>query len=157
MNIILLNTGKTESDSLKKMLEEYASRINHFVNFSVENVLQPNTVGKFKAEEVKRIEGDLLLKKLTKADYIILLDEKGKKYNSVNFARFLQKLFNSGIKNIYFVTGGAYGFSAQVYEKANELLSISDMTTTHQLIRLFFTEQLYRALTIINNHPYHNE
>jgi 23S rRNA (pseudouridine1915-N3)-methyltransferase len=157
MTIVLLNTGKTDNENLRLMLEDYSTRINRFTSFKIDNILLSNSIGKFKPEEVKRAEGDLISKKLTRADYIILLDEQGKKFNSVNFAQFLQKQFNAGYKNIYFVTGGAYGFSPEVYAKAHEKLSLSYMTTTHQLIRLFFTEQLYRAFTILNNHPYHNE
>jgi 23S rRNA (pseudouridine1915-N3)-methyltransferase len=156
MTITLLNTGKTDS-SLTALLDEYAIRINRFVKFTIECMVPPSNIGKLKSEDVKRIEADLLLKKLSRADCIILLDEKGKKYSSINFARFLQSVFNMGYKHLFFVSGGAYGFSPKIYEKASELLSLSDMTTTHQLVRLFFSEQLYRALTIINNHPYHND
>lgn len=157
MKLTLLNVGKTDNVHLNKLIEDYSIRINRFVSFQHDFVLPPRNISKLKPEDVKRVEGELLLKKLEYADYAVLLDERGKHFSSTDFAQFLQKVFNSGPKNIFFVTGGAFGFSPAVYQNVNNMISLSAMTTTHQLVRLMFTEQLYRAFTIMNNHPYHNE
>ena len=156
MKIILLNTGKTDSNELNKLISIYEKRLSRFLPFEIQYVQTPKNAGRIKPAELKRQEGELLLQKINDADYIILLDEKGKQFTSNEFAQFLQGQMNKGIKKIIFISGGAYGFSEELYQKAHVKLSISKMTTTHQLIRLFFTEQLYRAFTIINNHPYHN-
>jgi 23S rRNA (pseudouridine1915-N3)-methyltransferase len=111
----------------------------------------------FLPDDYKSKEGDEILKHAAKADFVILLDEKGKSFRSKEFASFLQKQMNSGIKNLMFVVGGAFGFSDKVYEKADLKVSLSEMTFSHQMIRLLFTEQLYRAFTILKNEPYHNE
>ncbi len=157
MKITALHVGKTDNKYLEVLIQDYIPRINRHVNFGHDFVMVSKSTAKLKPEEVKKIEGEGILKKMSQADYIILLDEHGKQYSSVSFANHLQKLMNCGYKNIYFITGGAFGFSKEVRDKANELLSLSSMTTTHQLIRLFFTEQIYRAITILHNHPYHNE
>ncbi len=156
MKITLLNVGKTESKCLNELIDDYIVRINRFVGFKFEFIQAPKNIGKLKPEQVKKLEGELILKKSMPADYIILLDEGGKQFNSVGFSEFMQKKMNRGIGHLLFVTGGAYGFSKEVYDRCNEKLSLSSMTTTHQLIRLLFTEQLYRAFTIIHGHPYHN-
>lgn len=157
MKISLINVGKTDSVHLEKLIEDYSLRINRFIPFQQEFMLPLKNFSKLKPDEVKKVEGELLQKKLEGYDFIILLDERGKQFTSTEFAQYLQKVFNSAPKKIAFVTGGAYGFSPLIYKSANDKISLSKMTTTHQLIRLFFTEQLYRAFTIINNHPYHNE
>lgn len=156
MNISLLNVGKTDSKELEVLIEDYTKRINRFVTFKYDFIITPKNIGKYKPEQVKIIEGDLILKRFSNSDYIILLDEKGKSFTSVEYSNFIQKTMNKGFRNIVFVTGGAYGFSQAVYDRADEIISFSKMTTTHQLIRLFFSEQLYRAFTIIKGHPYHN-
>ena len=157
MKFTLLNVGKTDNANLKNLVGEYSVRINRFVPFQQDFITPSKNISKMKPDEVKRAEGELILKKADNADCLILLDEKGKQFSSLDFAQYLQKLLNSGMKNLMFVSGGAYGFSPAVYQRANDKISLSQMTTTHQLIRLIFTEQLYRAFTIINNHPYHNE
>jgi 23S rRNA (pseudouridine1915-N3)-methyltransferase len=157
MKITALHVGKTENKSLEGLIQEYMPRINRYINFWHDFVMVPKNTGKLKPTDVKKTEGELILKKLESADYVILLDEHGKHYTSSAFAGHMQQLMNIGYKNIFFVTGGAYGFSDEVKKRGNELISFSSFTTTHQLIRLFFTEQLYRAFTILNNHPYHNE
>lgn len=156
MKITLLNVGKTDSKALETLNAEYIKRINRFIAFEHKFVIPPKNISKYKPEQVKKLEGELILKNSTEADLIILLDEKGAEYTSVEFSGFIQKIMNRGIRSVYFVTGGAYGFSSEVYEKASQKLSFSRMTTTHQLIRLMFSEQLYRAFTIIKGHPYHN-
>jgi 23S rRNA (pseudouridine1915-N3)-methyltransferase len=157
MKITLLNVGKTDSVYLEKLIEDYSIRINRFVPFNHEYALSPKNISKLKPEEVKKVEGELILKKVENFDYMILLDERGKQFNSTAFAQYLQKIFNSAPKKIVFVSGGAFGFTSSIYNRTNDMISLSSMTTTHQLVRLVFTEQLYRAFTIINNHPYHNE
>lgn len=156
MKITLLNIGKTNPDELNYLIQDYEIRLKRFISYESECIILPKNTGKFKPDILKKAEGDVILKKLSKADYIVLLDEKGKQLNSIEFARFLQELMNKGAGSLYFITGGAYGFSGDVYKAAQFKLSLSAMTTTHQLVRLHFTEQLYRAFTIINNHPYHN-
>ncbi|MBN2486907.1 MAG: 23S rRNA (pseudouridine(1915)-N(3))-methyltransferase RlmH [Bacteroidales bacterium] len=156
MKITLLNVGKTDDVCLERLIGEYAMRINKFAGFEMEYILLPKGSAKFKPDELKKAEGDALLKKMKNFDYVVLLDENGKHFNSAGFAQYLQKIFNASPKNLLFVVGGAYGFSKEVYQKTTDMLSLSSMTTTHQLVRLYFVEQLYRAFTIINNHPYHN-
>ncbi|MEN8904484.1 MAG: 23S rRNA (pseudouridine(1915)-N(3))-methyltransferase RlmH [Clostridiales bacterium] len=156
MKVIFLNTGKTDSLELNKLIGIYEKRLSRFVPFEIVCTQTPKNAGKLKSSELKKEEGELLLQKMKEADYIVLLDEKGKHFTSNEFAQFLQGQMNKGIRKIMFVSGGAYGFAEEIYQKAHLKLSISKMTTTHQLIRLFFSEQLYRAFTILNNHPYHN-
>lgn len=156
MGITLINVGKTENKHLDILLADYINRLNRFVKFKVETVPLPRSIGKCKPAQVKHIEGEMILKHCKTADFIILLDEKGKEFTSQGFSGYIQKKLNMGSRNLCFVSGGAYGFSEQVYQKANECLSLSKMTTTHQLVRLFFVEQLYRAFTILKGHPYHN-
>jgi len=155
VKIVFLNIGLTDSKNLLTLVNDYESRIIRFVNFQIEYIVPPRSFGKLKPTALKRAEGELILKKIESGSRVILLDEAGKQFSSQEFAHYLQReLMN---KTIYFVTGGAYGFSDEVYSRADEKISLSNMTTTHQLIRLFFTEQLYRAFTILKNHPYHNE
>lgn len=156
MNITLLNVGKTNSKALEVLIDEFEIRLKKYVNYNTVIIPPPKNAKKLNPEELKKAEGELIIKKTGSSAQVILLDERGKEYNSFFFANYIQKLMNSGAKHIYFVTGGAYGFSEEVYQRANAQVSLSKMTTTHQLVRLFFTEQLYRALTILNNHPYHN-
>lgn len=155
MKINFINVGNTDSEHLKGLIADYEIRIKRFVNFQIDYVSTPRNLGKLKPADIKKSEGELILKKIEPAGIVILLDERGNQYTSQEFARYLQRLMMN--KTVYFVTGGAYGFSDDLYNRANEKLSLSKMTTTHQLVRLFFAEQLYRAFTIINNHPYHNE
>ena len=107
-------------------------------------------------QKIKEKEGELIMKKITATDFVVLLDDKGKEFNSVQFSQYLESIFNQSVKNIFFIVGGAYGFSDAVYKRANAKISLSKMTFSHQMVRLFFTEQLYRAFTILRNEPYHN-
>ena len=157
MQITLINIGKTDNKNLEYLIGDYTKRLGYFTNFRVEDINQPKNFKKMKPNELKKAEAELVLKKLKNDGVVILLDEKGRQYKSVEFANKISKLMNTGYKNIYFVIGGAFGFAKDLYDRADELLSLSSMTTTHQLIRLFFTEQLYRAFTIIKGHPYHND
>ena len=155
MEIKLIVVGKTKNHELINLISNYVKRINFFNKFQIIEVNSIKTK-KNNENEIKKIEGENILKKIKNNDLLFLLDEKGKNYNSRKFADFLKiKLKES--KTIIFVIGGAFGFSKEVYAKSNGLISLSKMTFSHQIIRLFFTEQLYRAFTILNNHPYHNE
>jgi 23S rRNA (pseudouridine1915-N3)-methyltransferase len=155
MKLTLLCVGKTDNKHLENLLSEYTKRLSKFIRFQIEYIVPRNT-SKLQPNEMKRAEGSFILQKTEKADFIVLLDEQGVTYTSQQFAKQLQKYMNAGYRHIVFVVGGAYGFSDEVYNKADAKLSLSKMTTTHQLIRLFFTEQLYRAFTILKGHPYHN-
>ncbi|MBC8398179.1 MAG: 23S rRNA (pseudouridine(1915)-N(3))-methyltransferase RlmH [Flavobacteriales bacterium] len=155
MEIKLIVVGKTKNHELINLISNYVKRINFFNKFQIIEVNSIKTK-KNNENEIKKIEGENILKKIKNNDLLFLLDEKGKNYNSRKFADFLKiKLKES--KTIIFVIGGAFGFSKEVYAKSNGLISLSKMTFSHQIIRLFFTEQLYRAFTILNSHPYHND
>ncbi|MDB4014527.1 23S rRNA (pseudouridine(1915)-N(3))-methyltransferase RlmH [Flavobacteriaceae bacterium] len=155
MEIKLVVVGKTKNKELISLIENYIKRINFFNKFQIIEVNSVKTK-KNNLDEIKKIECENILKKIKKNDLFFLLDEKGKNYNSREFADFLKVRFQES-KTIVFVIGGAFGFSKDLYNKSKGLISISKMTFSHQIIRLFFTEQLYRAFTILNNHPYHND
>ena len=155
MEIKLIVVGKTKSSELVGLINEYIKRINFYEKFKIIEVNSFKSK-KNSEKEIKKIEGENVLKNIKKNELIFLLDENGKSFNSRKFANFLSNKFKTN-KSIVFVVGGAYGFSNEIKQKANEIISLSEMTFSHQIIRLFFTEQLYRALTIINNHPYHND
>lgn len=155
MKITLIVTGKTVSAEVKSICSDYALRISRYAKFE-ELVIDNAAVKLTDAAKIKQREGELLLKKLGNADFVVLLDENGKEYTSVGFAVWLESVFNKGLKNICFVVGGSYGFSDAVYKRANARISLSRMTCNHQLIRAFFCEQLYRAFTILNKEPYHH-
>ena len=155
MEIKLIVVGKTKSSELVRLINEYVKRINFYKKFKI-IVVNSLKSKKNSEKEIKKIEGENVLKNIKKNELIFLLDENGKSFNSRKFADFLSNKFKTN-KSIVFVVGGAYGFSNEIKEKSNEIISLSEMTFSHQIIRLFFTEQVYRALTILNNHPYHNE
>ncbi len=157
MKITLLAIGKTDDKCVEKLTDKYFKRIKFFN--PVDQMLLPDIKNRknLSFEEQKKKEGELLLSKINPSDYVILLDEKGKEFSSVEFASFLQKRMNTGIKNLVFVIGGPYGFSQEIYQRAHQKISLSKMTFSHQLIRLIFAEQLYRAFSILNNQPYHHE
>jgi 23S rRNA (pseudouridine1915-N3)-methyltransferase len=155
MEIKLIVVGKTKSSELVRLMNEYVKRINFYKKFKI-IVVNSLKSKKNSEKEIKKIEGENVLKNIKKNELIFLLDENGKSFNSRKFADFLSNKFKTN-KSIVFVVGGAYGFSNEIKQKSNEIISLSEMTFSHQIIRLFFTEQIYRALTILNNHPYHNE
>ena len=155
MEIKLIVVGKTKSSELVRLINEYVKRINFYKKFKI-IVVNSLKSKKNSEKEIKKIEGENILKSVKKNELIFLLDENGKSFNSRKFADFLSNKFKTN-KSIVFVVGGAHGFSNEIKQKSNEIISLSEMTFSHQIIRLFFTEQLYRALTIINNHPYHND
>lgn len=157
MKIKLLQIGKTKENYLQTGISEYEKRISRYIPFEIVTLEDLKNTKNLSPEQVKEKEGELLQKALEDAGRIILLDERGKKMPSLGFAKFLQGQMNAGGKNIVFVIGGAYGFSPSIYAMAHEKISLSEMTLSHQLIRLVFSEQLYRAFTILNNEPYHHE
>jgi len=134
----------------------YFDRLKHYIKFEAIDLQTPKNLKPLNPSQLKEAEGKLLLRQFADADMVILLDEKGKEHTSEEFAVWMQKTLNAGIKHLMFVVGGAYGFSQEVYAAANGKLSLSKMTFSHQMIRLFFVEQLYRAFTILKNEPYHN-
>ena len=155
MEIKLIVVGKTKSSELVRLINEYVKRINFYKKFKI-IVVNSLKSKKNSEKEIKKIEGENVLKSIKKNELIFLLDENGKSFNSRKFADFLLNKFKTN-KSIVFVVGGAHGFSNEIKQKSNEIISLSEMTFSHQIIRLFFTEQVYRALTILNNHPYHND
>jgi 23S rRNA (pseudouridine1915-N3)-methyltransferase len=155
MKIRFLVHGKTTATYLQEGITIYAGRIGHYVDYSMEVLSEPPHASSLKANQLVEAEGNLLLKKVNPGDFLVLLDESGKQVSSVAFAGLIQTWMNSNF-NPVFVVGGAYGFSEAVKNKANFKLSLSKMTFSHQLIRLIFLEQLYRAFTILKNEPYHH-
>lgn len=157
MDIKLILHGKTEDNYIQEGLLNYSKRLKRYISFSEVTIPALKNAKNLSFEEIKQKEGDLLISKIKPTDTLVLLDEKGKMFTSLNFSAFIQKQMNLGLKSLVFVVGGPYGFSDQVYQRANHTLSLSKMTFSHQMIRLFFVEQIYRALTILNNEPYHHE
>ncbi len=155
MKLVFLMVGKTNEKYFIDAISEYEKRIKRFIPFEIITI--PDSKGIKTAELQKSIEGELILKQIKNEDFIILMDEKGKRFTSVKFAEYIEKLLCRSDKRIVFIIGGAYGFSQEVYNRADDKISLSDMTFSHQLVRVVFTEQLYRAFTIINNQPYHHE
>ena len=156
MTIKLLAIGKTDSSQLQELIEVYQKRLQHYINFEIELIPDLKKTKNLSEEQQKDKEGQLILKKLAPTDVLILFDEKGKHFTSIEFSQYLQKKMNSGIKQVVFLIGGPYGFSNDVYAKASGKISLSKMTFSHQMVRLFITEQLYRAFTIQKNEPYHH-
>jgi 23S rRNA (pseudouridine1915-N3)-methyltransferase len=157
MKVILLSVGKTDDLFFAQIIEEYKKRVNHYISFEMNVVPDLKNRKNLSEKEQKTEEGNMILKTLQSSDYIVLLDDKGKQYSSVELARFMEKKMHSVPKRLVFVIGGPYGFSSEIYERANEKLSLSKLTFTHQMVRVVFAEQLYRAMTILNNEPYHHE
>ncbi|MDR0371335.1 MAG: 23S rRNA (pseudouridine(1915)-N(3))-methyltransferase RlmH [Prevotellaceae bacterium] len=157
MKIKFLLVGKTSDKSLDKLIDDYMKRLTHYVGFEMIVVPELKDVKNRSVEEQKEREADLILKQLNSGDDVVLLDEKGKEYGSVDFSVLIGKKMLSSVKYTIFVVGGPYGFSKRVYDRADALLSLSKMTFSHQMIRLIFVEQLYRAMTILKNEPYHHE
>lgn len=157
MNLSLLTVGKTDIQWVKEGLDVYVSRLRHYVPFTVTEIPELKKVSALTEAQIKEREGELILKQVGPADILILLDERGIQQRSVEFARWLEKQLNQGARNLFFVIGGAYGFSPAVYERANGQISLSPMTFSHQMVRTIFAEQLYRAFTILRGEPYHHE
>jgi 23S rRNA (pseudouridine1915-N3)-methyltransferase len=157
MKITFLVVGKTENSYLKEGIDDYEKRLKHYVNFKIIALPNIKSNKKTSPEWLKNKEGEEIIKNFSKSSYKVLLDERGETFSSTAFADFIQKKMNQGLTELIFTVGGAYGFGKQVYEQADMQISLSKMTFSHQMIRLIFVEQLYRAFTIIKNEPYHNE
>lgn len=156
MKLTMLVVGQTDDIDLQGLVERYIGRLKHYCSFEVAVLRSPKQFKKLSQKELKVAEGGLILQHVNDQDLLILLDECGTEFTSVGFSRKLQKWLNGGHRRIVFLVGGAFGFSDEVYQRANFKLSLSKMTLTHQMVRLFFTEQLYRAFTILRNEKYHH-
>jgi len=156
MTIKLLCIGKTDNRELNQLIEVYYKRLQFYNKFEFEIIPDLKKTKNLEENQQKEREGELILAKLQNSDFMVLLDENGKEFSSEKFSAYLQKRLNSGLKQLIFVIGGPYGFSDAVYKRANAKLALSQMTFSHQMVRLFFTEQLYRAFTILKNEPYHH-
>ena len=157
MTIKLLAIGKTDDSALQQLIKTYVNRLGHYNKFELEIIPHLKKTRNLSVDQQKAMEGKLVLDKASPSDFLVLLDENGKQYSSEGFSEYIQKRLNSGMKQLIFVIGGPYGFSEEVYERANGKLSLSKMTFSHQMVRLFFVEQLYRAFTILKNEPYHHK
>ena len=157
MKIKLLAIGKTDNKQLQSLIDDYAKRLSFYIRFDLEIIPDIKNVKNLSEAQQKEKEGEMILAKISVTDQLVLLDENGKSFSSVGFSEELQKKMNSGIKTVVFVIGGPYGFSEAVYNRAHSKISLSQMTFSHQMVRLFFVEQLYRAFTILKGEPYHHE
>lgn len=157
MQIRLIAVGKTDHAAIQTLLEEYTKRLGFYIKFELEIIPDLKNSKNLSEAAQKEKEGELILKKVQTSDELVLLDEQGKQYSSVDFSDYLQKKMNASLKQLIFVIGGPYGFSEEVYQRANGKISLSKMTFSHQMVRVFFVEQLYRAFTILKNEPYHHQ
>jgi 23S rRNA (pseudouridine1915-N3)-methyltransferase len=157
MNIKLLAIGKTDHKALQHLIDDYTKRLSFYIKFELDIIPDLKNVKNLSEAQQKEKEGELILSRLTPTDQLILLDENGSSLSSIGFSDYLQKKMNSGTKTLVFVIGGPYGFSDDVYKKAQGKISLSLMTFSHQMVRLFFIEQLYRGFTILKNEPYHHQ
>ncbi|CAM1335017.1 23S rRNA (pseudouridine(1915)-N(3))-methyltransferase RlmH [Tenacibaculum aestuariivivum] len=157
MKIKLLAIGKTDDKNLIELINNYQNRLKHYIKFELDIIPDIKNVKNLSESQQKEKEGELIIAKLLPTDQLILLDDKGKQHTSLEFSQYLQKKMNAGFKQLVLVIGGPYGFSDAIYKKANGKISLSKMTFSHQMIRLFIVEQIYRGFTILRNEPYHHE
>lgn len=157
MEIVLMSVGKTSINYVKEGISEYCKRLKRYIPYSLLELPDAGKAGKISETEQKLAEGKLLLKNLREGDYVILLDERGKEFTSREFAAEVEKLMASGRKRLVYVIGGPYGFSDEVYARGDAKMSLSKMTFNHEMVRLFFTEQIYRAISILHGLPYHHD
>ena len=157
MNIELIVVGKTDMKEVEALVAMYSKRLNHYVRFAITTIADVRNTRKLSEAEQKRLEGEAILRLINDSDHVALLDEHGAELRSIEFADLIQRRMSSGVKRLFFVIGGPYGFSDAVYSRSNSKLSLSKMTFSHQIVRAIFTEQLYRAFTILKNEPYHHE
>lgn len=157
MKITLLTVGKTDKDWVRQGIEIYVSRLKHYIPFAIVEIPELKNVSALTKDQIKVREGELILKNIKQTDDLILLDERGKEYTSVELAKVIQDKISYGGKDMVYVIGGAYGFSDAVYQRANLKISLSRMTFSHQMVRAIFVEQIYRAFTIMRGEPYHHE
>lgn len=157
MKISLLTVGKTEDKYLIDGIEKYLKRLKHYIKFEIKELPELKNTKHLTQEQQKAKEAELLFKHISNTDFVVLLDEKGSNYTSVQFADFLNKKMIAATQHLIFMIGGPYGFDQTIYQRANDKISLSKMTFSHQMVRLFFTEQVYRAFTILKGEPYHHE
>ena len=157
MNIELIAIGKTDTEEIESLVANYAKRVNFYCKFSITIIPDIRNTRNISPSQQKAAEGKAIIKSLADGDYVILLDERGEELRSMQFADLMRKRMLSGVKRLVFIIGGPYGFSDEVYQRADSKLSLSRMTFSHQFVRAIFAEQLYRAFTILNNEPYHHE
>ena len=157
MKITLLTVGKTDKDWVRQGIDIYTARMKHYFPFAIVEIPELKNVSALSKEQIKSREGELILKNLRPADDVILMDEHGKQYTSIELAKTIQEKISYTGKDIVFIIGGAYGFSPEVYARANSKISLSKMTFSHQMVRAIFVEQIYRAFTIMKGEPYHHE
>lgn len=157
LTIELIVIGKTDSKEVAALVEMYARRVNFYCRFAMTTIPDVRNTKHLTARQQSAAEGEAILRQLTEGDFVVLLDERGDELRSTEFALWLQKRLNSGVKRLVLVIGGPYGFSEAVYARADAKLSLSRMTFSHQIVRAIFAEQLYRAFTILHNEPYHHE
>ena len=157
MKGMLIVVGKTTETRFDAIIQEYVERICHYIPFSVEVIPELKSTKGLSQNEQKEREGELIMRSLQAGDYVVLLDEHGSERSSMDFAAWMQKKMSAGPKRLVFIIGGPYGFSPSVHQRGNEEVSLSRMTLSHQMVRMFFVEQIYRAMTILNGEPYHHE
>ena len=157
MKVALVLVGKTVNKHFVELIDEYAGRVKHYIGFDIITIPELKNTKSLSVDQQKQQEGDLILKQLQAGDHVVLLDEHGREYRSVEFSAYMEQKMQTVNKRLVFVIGGPYGFSPDVYGKANEKISLSKMTFSHQMVRLIFVEQLYRAMTIMRGEPYHHE
>ncbi len=157
MTIDLTVIGKTDSKEINALIEMYFKRVNFYCKFTLTVLPDLKSTKKLTTRQQSTLEGEAILRQLSDSDYVVLMDEHGTEYRSIEFASWLQKRMNSGVKRLVFVIGGPYGFSDEVYARADSKISLSKMTFSHQIVRAIFMEQIYRGFTILNNEPYHHE
>jgi 23S rRNA (pseudouridine1915-N3)-methyltransferase len=157
MRVSLLLVGKTVNKHFVELIDDYAARVKHYIGFDLTVIPELKNTKNLSVDQQKQQEGELILKQLQSGDHVVLLDEHGKELRSVEFSRYMEQKMHTVSKRLVFVIGGPYGFAPAVYERANEKLSLSRMTFSHQMVRLVFVEQLYRAMTIMRGEPYHHE
>ena len=157
MKVALVLVGKTVNKHFVELIDEYAGRVKHYIGFDIITIPELKNTKSLSVDQQKQQEGELILKQLQAGDHVVLLDEHGKEFRSVEFSAYMEQKMQTVNKRLVFVIGGPYGFSPDVYGKANEKISLSKMTFSHQMVRLIFVEQLYRAMTIMRGEPYHHE
>lgn len=157
MEILLISVGKTNMPFVANGIDEYYGRLKRYITYKIICLPDIKNARKLTTEQQKEAEGKVILDVLSASDHVILLDERGRQYKSLEFADMLQQKMASGLKRLVFIIGGPYGFSKDVYDRGDSMLSLSKMTFNHEMVRLFFTEQIYRAMTILRGEPYHHE
>lgn len=157
MKATLILVGKTVDKRFTDIIDEYAARVKHYIGFDIVTIPELRNTKSLSEQQQKQSEGELIQKQLQPGDHVVLLDEHGKEFRSIEFSDWMTKKMNTVSKRLVFIVGGPYGFSKDIYDKCNEKISLSKMTFSHQMIRMIFVEQLYRAMTIMKGEPYHHE